>query len=68
MKKLRIVYNYKYRIWELFHQDVNERIAYDKSIYDLIVTADIIAKLIKPSQVVFIPQNLLSEILINEYV
>lgn len=67
MKKLKIVYNYKERMWELYHEDLNERIAYDHNIYELIITADIIAKLIKPSQIVFIPQNIIKEILLSEY-
>ncbi len=67
MIKLRIIYNYDNKIWELFHQDLNERIAFNHNIYDLIVTADAIAKLIKPSQIIFVPQNLIKEIVINEY-
>lgn len=67
MKILRILYNYDLKIWELYHEDLNEKIAQDNNIYELIVTADIIAKLIKPSKIVFIPQNILKEILLNEY-
>lgn len=68
MIKLRIVYNYDKKIWELFHQDVMERIACDHNIYGLIRTADNIAKLIKPAQVLFVPLNVMKEIVINEYV
>jgi hypothetical protein len=53
--------------WDLYHQDLNEVIASDSNIYELIITADIIAKLIKPSQIVFIPQNIIKEILLSEY-
>ncbi|HEY8364925.1 MAG TPA: hypothetical protein VIK84_05070 [Haloplasmataceae bacterium] len=67
MIKLKIIYNYDKKIWELFHQDVVERIACDHNIYDLIITADTIAKLIKPSQLIFVPLNLMKEIVINEY-
>jgi len=68
MIKLRIIYNYSKKIWELFHQDLNEQIACNHNIYDLIVTADAIAKLIKPAQIIFVPQNLVKEIIINEYI
>ncbi|WP_008826378.1 hypothetical protein [Haloplasma contractile] len=67
MINLRIVYNYRYKVWELYHEDVNEMLAQDKNIYNLILVADSIAKLIKPSRVVFIPQEIIKEILINEY-
>ena len=67
MIKLRIIYNYEKKIWELFHQDLKERIACNHNIYELIVTADAIAKLIKPAQILLVPQNLLKEIVINEY-
>lgn len=67
MKKLKIVYNYQKKAWDLYHQDLNEVIATDSNIYELIITADIIAKLIKPSQIVFIPQNIVKEILLSEY-
>lgn len=67
MIKLRLIYNYEKKIWELFHQDLKERIASNHNIYDLIVTADTIAKLIKPAQILFVPQNLVKEIIINEY-
>lgn len=53
---------------ELYHQDVEIEIASNHNIYELIMTADLIAKLIKPAQVVFIPQSLPKEIVINEYV
>lgn len=68
MIKLRIVYNYDKKIWELFHQDVVERIAYNHNIYGLIVTADSIARLIKPAQILFVPLNVMKEIIINEYI
>lgn len=68
MIKLRIVYNYDKKIWELFHQDVMERIAYNHNIYGLIVTADSIARLIKPAQILFVPLNVMKEIIINEYI
>ncbi|QVK18969.1 hypothetical protein KHQ81_04455 [Mycoplasmatota bacterium] len=67
MIKLRIIYNYEKKIWELFHQDLVEKIACNHNIYDLIVTGDAIAKLIKPAQIIFVPQNLMKEIIINEY-
>lgn len=68
MIKLRILYNYEKKRWELYHQDVDIEIASNHNIYDLIITADLIAKLIKPAQVVFVPQSLPKEIVINEYV
>lgn len=68
MVKLRIIYNYEKKIWDLFHEDLIERIACNHNIYDLIVSANTIAKLIKPAQIVFVPQNLLKEIVINEYI
>lgn len=67
MKKLKIMYNHQQKAWDLYHQDFSEVIASDKNIYELIVTADIIAKLIKPSQIVFIPQQLVKEILLSQY-
>lgn len=67
MIKLRIIYNYDKKIWELFHQDLNERIAFDSNIYNLILTADEIAKLIIPAQILFVPQNIIKEIVIKEY-
>lgn len=67
MKKLKIVYNYQKKAWDLFHQDLQEVIATDHNIYELIITAEIIAKLIKPSQIVFIPQHMIKEIIISEY-
>ncbi len=67
MIKLKIIYNYENRIWELFHQDLIDKIACNHNIYDLIVTAHAIAKLIKPAQIIFVPQNLMKEIVINEY-
>lgn len=67
MKKLKVVYNPKVRSWELYHQDLNELIARDHNIYELLITADIIAQLIKPAQIVFIPQTLVKEILLSEY-
>jgi len=67
MIKLRILYNHDKKIWELFHQDVMERIACNHNIYGLIVTADSIAQLIKPAQILFVPLNLMKEIVINEY-
>ncbi len=68
MIKLRIKYNYDKKVWELFHQDVIENIACNHNIYGLIVTADTIAKLIKPAQIIFVPLNLMKEIVINEYI
>lgn len=68
MIKLRIIYNYDEKIWELYHQDLSDKIAYDNNIYNLILTADEIAKLIKPSKIVFIPQKILKEIVIKEYI
>ena len=67
MIKLKLVYNFDQKIWELFHQDVSERIAYDNDIYGLIKVADSIAKLIKPAKVIFVPLNLMKELVINEY-
>ena len=67
MKKLKIVYNHQKKTWDLYHQDLNEVIARDHNIYELIITADIIAKLIKPSQIVFIPQQMFKEILLSQY-
>lgn len=67
MKKLKIVYNHQKKTWDLYHQDLNEVIASDHNIYELIITADIIAKLIKPSQIVFIPQQMFKEILLSQY-
>ncbi|HEY8436326.1 MAG TPA: hypothetical protein VIK63_04690 [Haloplasmataceae bacterium] len=67
MNKLKIVYHSGKQIWQLCHEDLQDIIATDHNIYELIITADIIAKLMKPCQIVFIPQHVIKELLLSEY-
>ncbi|HAX72811.1 MAG TPA: hypothetical protein DCY20_04750 [Firmicutes bacterium] len=64
MKKLYVQYCYSEALWGLFDTDLNDYILYDASMHTVVSYAYKIAELIRPAEVILIPQYLLDEYLL----